>query len=104
MGLRGPKPVPIKTKILRGTLNKSRERKRLERDEEREANRRFVRLVVSYFIIVPPVTRSRILSNGSQHHRDCTARRTLSLRYIHGCKCCFQIRKQELDACRVQIR
>jgi hypothetical protein len=56
MGQRGPTPLPIELKRLKGTLNPSRERKRREREIEREREREnfaFARTVVRYFLGEP---------------------------------------------------
>jgi len=50
MGLRGPQPLLIEVKILRGTLDRSRERKRQEREAERQEQIECVRTVCRFFL------------------------------------------------------
>jgi len=47
MGRRSPAPLSIEIKLLTGTLNRSRERKRLEREQE---NIQFAYTVVRFFM------------------------------------------------------
>lgn|SRR5262252_10350879 len=50
MGRRGPAPLSIREKTLKGTLKLDRELKRVEQELERPGNVEFVRAVMRFFL------------------------------------------------------